>query len=53
MRRNFFYTIELILYFGGLSIVFIIDWKYGIATVMMILGDNIKTRRMMKEEKKK
>jgi hypothetical protein len=49
--RRFWYLLELVLYFGGLGIVFFIDWRYGAATVAMIIADNLKTRRMMKENK--
>jgi hypothetical protein len=48
--RTFYYTLELLLYFTAMGIIFYIDWMYGLATVMLIIADNLKTRRMMKEE---
>ena len=47
-KYYFYFILEIVLYFSGISWVFYIDWRYGIATTMMILGDNLKTVRMMK-----
>ena len=41
---------EKLLYFTGLMIIFHIDWRYGAATVIMIIADNMKTHRMFKED---
>jgi membrane-anchored glycerophosphoryl diester phosphodiesterase (GDPDase) len=47
-----FYVFELIIYFAAIAIIFYIDWRYGVATIMLVIADNMKTRRMMRETNK-
>jgi hypothetical protein len=49
-HRKPLYVLELIVYLVAIGIIFWIDWRYGVATVMMVIADNMKTRRMMAEK---
>jgi hypothetical protein len=50
MKFNKYKLLERFLYFGGLLIIFLIDWRYAAATIIMIIADNMKTHRMFKED---
>ena len=39
------FLLEMFLYMSSLSIIFYIDWRYGIATVLMIIGDFVNAKR--------
>jgi hypothetical protein len=49
--RKPLYILELLVYLFAIGIIFWIDWRYGVATVMMVVADNMKTRRMMEEKR--
>lgn len=44
--------LEAILYIIGFTIVFIVDWRFGIANLFVYLADTLKTIRMMKKHDK-
>lgn len=52
MIKSLLRIVESLLYFGGLVIIFWLDWRYGIATLMMIYADTLKTYRMMWTDEK-
>ena len=44
--------LEFLLYITAVSIIFYIDWRYGIATILLVIADSLKTIRMMHNEEK-
>lgn len=44
--------LELVLYLAGFGLVFFIDWRFGIANLLIYLADTLKTIRMMKRHDK-
>lgn len=46
MKRFWILLGELALYGAGLAIIFYQSWQFGIASVLMIFADTLKTIRM-------